>query len=59
MESTAIIVEWHNPRPQQTRTSPNAAAADTETKKLKLLTFGRPQVHRDLPQDTLTSPVTL
>ena len=39
MESTAIIVEWHNPRLQQMRTSPNAAAADTETKEEKITYF--------------------
>ena len=35
--------------------SPNAAAKDTEKKGEKLLTLGRPQVGRDLQQDTLAS----
>jgi len=35
MESTAVIAEWNNPRLQQRRTSPKAAAADTETKENK------------------------
>jgi len=55
MESTAIIAEWHNPGLQQTRTSPNAAAVDTETNEEKLLTFSRPLVGKDLQQDTLTT----
>ena len=33
----------------------NAAAVQAETKEKKLLTLGRPQVGRDLQQDTLTS----
>ena len=54
MESIAVIAEWHNPRLQEMRTSPNAAAVDAETKEEKLLTFGRPPVGKDLQQDTLT-----
>ena len=42
IESTAITPEWHNPRLQEMRTSPNAAAVDAETKDEKLLTFRRP-----------------
>jgi len=39
------------------RASPNTAATDTKMKeKKKLLTFRRPQIHRDLQQHTLTSP---
>lgn len=37
MESTAVIAEWNNPRLQQRRTSPKAAAADTETKEKSYL----------------------
>jgi len=33
--------------------SPNAAAKDTEKKGEKLLTFRRPQVHKDLQQNPL------
>ena len=54
MESPAIVAEWHDPKLQQMRTSPNAAAIDTETKEEKLLTSGRPHISRDLQQDTLT-----
>jgi len=39
------------------RTSPNVATVGTETKEEKLHTFGRPQVGRDIQQDTLTSIV--
>jgi len=46
IESTAIIVEWHNPRLQQMRTSPNAATVGTDIKEEQLLTFGMPQVGR-------------
>jgi len=49
MESTAVIADGHNPRLQQMKTSPNAATIDTETKKEKLLTFGRPPVGTDPP----------
>jgi len=56
IESTAIVAGQHNPRLQQMRTSTNAAATDTKTKEEKLLTFGRPQVGRDLQQNALTSP---
>ena len=49
------MAKWHNLRLQQMRTSPNAAAVDTETKEEKLLTFGRILVGRDLQQDTLIS----
>ena len=55
MESTAITVEWHNARLQQTKTSPNAAAMDAETKEEKLLTSGRPPAARDHQQDNLAS----
>jgi len=55
MEGTAIIEKQHNPRLQQMRTSTNAAAANTETKEEKPLTLRRPQVGRDLQQNTLTS----
>mgnify|MGYP001853302158 CR=1 FL=1 len=48
MESTAIIAGWHNPRLQQMKTSPNAAAIDTETKEKNLLTFRMSLVGRDL-----------
>ena len=37
------------------RTSPSAAAVDTETKEEKLFTFKRHPVGRDLQKDTLTS----
>jgi len=36
------------------RTSPNAAAMDTESKEEKLLTFTGPQLGRELQQDTHT-----
>jgi len=39
MDSTALIVGWHNPTLQQTRTSPNVEAADAETKEENLLTL--------------------
>jgi len=39
------------------RKNPNAAAGDIETKGKKPLTLGRPQVGRNLQQNTLTSPV--
>ena len=55
MESTAIVAGQHNPRLQQMSTSTNAAATDTKTKEEKLLTFGRPQVDRNLQQDTFAS----
>ena len=48
MESTVIIAEQQSLWLQQTRTSPNAAAMDTETKGKKLHTFEKPQVDRDL-----------
>jgi len=48
VKSTAIIAEWHNLGLRQMRTSPNAAAVDTETKEKRLLTFGRPPVCREL-----------
>jgi len=38
IESTAITAEWHNPRLQQTRRSPNTAA--TEMKKNHLPSEG-------------------
>jgi len=53
-ESTAIKVGWQSPRIQQKRTNPNAVI-DTEMKEEKLLTSGRPQVGRDLQQNTLAS----
>jgi len=37
------------------RTSPNAAAMDTEMKEIKLLAFRRPQEGQDLQQYTLAS----
>jgi len=41
MESTAIIAEWHNPRLQQVRTSPNTTAVNTKKgKKNHLLLEG-------------------
>ena len=52
MESTVITAGWRSPRLQKARISPNAAAVDTETKEKKLLTLKRPQVGRDLQQDT-------
>jgi len=39
------------------RISPSAAAMDAERKKKKLLTFGRPQVDRDLQQELLLPPL--
>jgi len=48
MESTAIIAGWQSPRLQQMRTSSNTAAEDTETKKEKLLIFGKPPVGNNL-----------
>jgi len=53
MKNTAVIADGHNCRLQQMRTSPNAAAVDTETKEEKLLTFGRPPVGRELPSPPL------
>ena len=58
MENTGIIVKWHNPRLQHTRTSPNTAATNAKTKEETLLTFRRPQVHRDLEQNALISTAT-
>ena len=55
MERIAITAERHNPRLQQRRTNPYTTAMDTEIKEEKVLTFGRPQVGRDLQQDTPTS----
>lgn len=55
MESTAIIAGWQNLCMQQMRTSPSAALMDTETKEEDLLTLRRPQVVKDLQQDTLVS----
>ena len=59
IESIATIAERHNPRLQQIKTSPNAAAMDTEPKEEKLLTFGRPQVGRDFqyPLEIPTPPL--
>jgi len=48
MKSTAVTAEWYNLRLQQIRTSPNTAAMNAETKKVKLLTFKRPPVGRNL-----------
>ena len=59
MESIAMIAEWYNPRLQQIRTNPNTTAVDAEIKKEKLLTFGRPQIHRNLQRDALTSTASL
>jgi len=53
MESTAIKAEWRNPRLQQMRT--NHSKTNTETKEEKQLTFRKPQMHRELQGDTLTS----
>ena len=36
-----IVEGWYNPRLQQMKTSPNAAAMNAETKEEKLLTFTR------------------
>lgn len=56
IESTTIIAEQRDPRPQQMKTRPNTTAVDTETKEKKnLLTFRTPLVDRDFQQDTLTS----
>jgi len=59
MESTAIITEWHNARLQQMKTSPNAAAVDPKTKEEKRLTFRKPEIGRNLEQDTLPSTANL
>ena len=55
MENTAIAAQWHNPGLEQMRTRLNAAAVEKETKEEKLLTFGRPQIHRNLKQNTFVS----
>jgi len=55
VESIAIIVGWQSLWLQQMRTSPNAAAIDTEMKEKNLLTFGRPQIGKDLQENILTS----
>ena len=55
MESTAIWAEWQSLWLQQMMTNSKAAAVDAETKEENSFTFGRPQVHRDLQQDTLSS----
>lgn len=52
---TAIIVGWQSLWLEQMRTSPHATDIDTETKEQSSLNFGRPQVGRDLQQDTLAS----
>lgn len=59
MESTTTVVEWHNPQLQQMKTSPSTAGIDKKKKEEKLPTFGRPQVDRDLHQDTLTFTTNL
>jgi len=55
MEYTAVTAEQHNPRPQQIKTSTNAPAMGTKTKEDKLLTLRRPQIYRNLQEDTLAS----
>lgn len=54
-ESTVITAEWQSLWLQQTKTNPNRAAEDTETKEKKLLTIGKPQVGSNLQQDTFAS----
>jgi len=54
-ENTGITARWQSPRLQPMRTSPNAAAVDTEMKEELLLTFGRPHIGRNSQQDTLAS----
>ena len=41
------------------KTSPNAAAVDAKTKEEKRLTFRKPEIGRNLEQDTLTSTANL
>ena len=59
MESTTVIAEWHNPRLQQMKISPNAAAIDAKTKEKKLLTFRRPEVDQDFSKIPLHPLPTL
>jgi len=56
-ESTIIIEGWHNPWLKQTGTSPNAATMNIKTKEEKLLTFGRPQLSKTLPQEIPLPPL--
>jgi len=53
-----MIVGWQSLWLQQMRTSPNAAAMDTEMEEKKLLTLGRSQVCGDLQRDLLTSTIS-
>jgi len=59
MESIAMIAERYNPRLQQIRTNPNTTAIDAEINKEKLLTFGKPQIHKNPQRDALTSTANL
>lgn len=59
MEITAVISGQQSPRLQQIRTSPNTAATGKERKEENLLTFGKPQVGRDLQHNTLASTANL
>lgn len=55
IESTVTEAGKHNPRLHQMRTSPNAEAVDTETKKEKALTFRRPPINREVQRNTCAS----
>ena len=54
-----MIAERYNPRLQQIRTNPNTTAIDAEINKEKLLTFGKPQIHKNPQRDALTSTASL
>lgn len=53
IENTAIISEQGH-RLQHIKTYSNTTAVSTGKKK-KMLTFKKPQAHRNLPQNALTS----
>jgi len=55
MENAAMAAKQQGPKLQQVKICSNATAVGTEIKGKKMLTFRRPQVCRDLHQDTLAS----
>ena len=56
MENTAMTAEQQGPKLQQERTRSNNSHTHRNEDK-QLLTFKRPQINKDLQENTLTSPL--